>query len=66
MRRMRCEILLSRPERRSRTALAGKVAVGLVSLQRLGPDVATWYLLSHGVPLETIRRIMTEPTRRRR
>jgi|GEM_PF-5866327 hypothetical protein len=66
MKRMRCEIVLSRQERRSQRALSGKVAVGLVSLETLGPDVATWYLLSHGVPLDTIVRVMTRPQRRRR
>lgn len=66
MKRMRCSIVIARSERRSRRALAGKVAVGLVSLDTLGPHVATWYLLSHGVSLETILRVMTEPHRRRR
>jgi len=66
MKRMRCEIVISRADRRSRRDLAGKVAVGLVSLQTLGPEVATWYLLSHGVALDTILRVMTMPCRRRR
>ncbi len=66
MKRMRCEIIVSLHERRSQKELAGKIAVGLVSLKSLGPDVATWYLLSHGVPLETILRVMTSPARRRR
>jgi len=66
MKRMRCDIVISRAERRSRRDMAGKVAVGLVSLEALGPDVATWYLLSHGVPLDTILRVMTMPNRRRR
>lgn len=66
MKRMRCTIVISRAERRSQRALAGKVAVGLVSLETLGPDVATWYLLSHGVSLDTILRVMTMPHRRRR
>lgn len=66
MKRMRCEIVISRAERRSQRALAGKVAVGLVSLEALGPEVATWYLLSHGVSLDTILRVMTMPHRRRR
>lgn len=66
MKRMRCEIIVSLHERRSEKALAGKIAVGLVSLKALGPDVATWYLLSHGVPLDTILRVMTSPDRRRR
>lgn len=66
MKKMRCEIVISFAERRSRKEMAGKVAVGLVSLASLGPDVATWYLLSHGVPLDTILRVMTMPHRRRR
>ena len=66
MKRMRCEIVVSLHERRSKKDLAGKIAVGLVSLKTLGPGVATWYLLSHGVPLETILRVMTSPERRRR
>lgn len=66
MKRMRCEIVISRAERRSRKDLAGKVAVGLVSLETLGVEVATWYLLSHGVALETILRVMTQPCKRRR
>jgi hypothetical protein len=63
---MRCEIAISRHDRRSQKAMAGKIAVGLVSLEALGPEVATWYLLSHGVPLETILRVMTAPQKRRR
>lgn len=63
---MRCEIIISRHERRSSKELAGKIAVGLVSLKTLGPEVATWYLLSHGVSLETIVRVTTSPKRRRR
>ncbi|MES2018108.1 MAG: hypothetical protein V4484_16595 [Pseudomonadota bacterium] len=66
MKTMRCEIVISLAERRIHTGLAGKIAVGLVSLKTLGPKVATWYLLSHGVPLETIVRVMTVPQRRRR
>ena len=66
MKRMRCEIVISRVDRRISTEMAGKVAVGLVSLETLGVEVATWYLLSHGVPLETILRVMTLPLRRRR
>ena len=66
MRRMRCEIVISRQERRLHQDMAGKVAVGLVSLASLGAEVATWYLLSHGVPLDTILRVMTLPSRRRR
>lgn len=66
MKSMRCEIVVARSERRSRQDLAGKVAVGLVSLHSLGPEVATWYLLSHGVPLATIVRVMTLPAKRRR
>ncbi len=63
---MRCEIVISRVERRSRRDLAGKVEVGLVSMHALGADVATWYLLSHGVSLQTILRVMTMPRKRRR
>ena len=66
MKDMRCEIAISRHDRRSQKAMAGKIAVGLVSLEALGPEVATWYLLSHGVPLETILRVMTAPQKRRR
>ena len=66
MKRMRCEIVISRAERRSCKEMAGRVNVGLVSLDSLGPEVATWYLLSHGVPVDTIVRVMTEPARRRR
>lgn len=66
MKRMRCEIVIARAERRSRKDLAGKVAVGLVSLETLGAEVATWYLLSHGVALETILRVMSQPCKRRR
>lgn len=63
---MRCEIVIPRHDRRSHKALAGKIAVGLVSLDTLGPEVATWYLLSHGVALKTILRVMTMPQKRRR
>jgi len=63
---MRCEIVIARHDRRSKKDLAGKIAVGLVSLETLGPEVATWYLLSHGVPLDTILRVMTTPRKRRR
>lgn len=66
MKNMRCEIVISLHDRRSKNALAGKIAVGLVSLETLGPEVATWYLLSHGVSLETILRVMTTPQKRRR
>ncbi len=66
MKRMVCSIHIARRERRHQRALAGKVAVGLISLETLGPDVATWYLLSHGLALDTIVRVMTEPRRRRR
>ena len=66
MKDMHCEIVISRHDRRSQKAMAGKIAVGLVSLEALGPEVATWYLLSHGVPLETILRVMTVPHKRRR
>lgn len=63
---MRCEIVVSRVNRRVSSEMAGKIAVGLVSLESLGVEVATWYLLSHGVPIETILRVMTAPQRRRR
>lgn len=63
---MRCEIIISRAERRSSKEMAGKVAVGLVTLDSMGVEVATWYLLSRGVPLDTILRVMTEPCKRRR
>ena len=46
--------------------MAGRVNVGLVSCEALGPDVATGYLLSHGMPLDTIVRGMTMPAKRRR
>jgi hypothetical protein len=63
---MRCTIVIARHDRRSQREMAGKVAVGLVSLETLGIEVATWYLLSQGVALETILRVMTLPHRRRR
>ncbi len=66
MKPMRCNIVISYADRRRRQEMTGKVAVGLVTLASLGHEVATWYLLSHGVPLETILRVMTEPHRRRR
>lgn len=66
MKDMQCEIVIARHDRRSKMAMAGKIAVGLVSLEALGPEVATWYLLSQGVPLETILRVMTTPQKRRR
>ena len=66
MKHMRCEIVISRADRRIETAMSGKVAVGLVTLETLGVELATWYLLSHGVSLETILRVMTVPQRRRR
>lgn len=66
LKRMRCEIVVSRSERRARRDLAGKVEVGLVSLQSLGAEAATWYLLSQGVSLDTILRVMTMPAKRRR
>jgi hypothetical protein len=66
VKRLRCTIVIPRHDRRTRRDLAGKVAVGLVSLDTLGADVATWYLLSHGVSLDTILRVMTMPHRRRR
>ncbi len=66
MKRMRCEIVISYADRRKRQDMAGKVAVGLVTLGSLGHEVATWYLLSHGVSLDTILRVMTMPDKRRR
>ena len=66
MKHMRCEIVISRADRRIETAMSGKIAVGLVTLDTLGVEVATWYLLSHGVSLQTILRVMTVPQRRRR
>ncbi len=63
---MRCEIVISYADRRQQQALAGKVAVGLVTLETLGHEVATWYLASHGVSLETILRVITMPHKRRR
>lgn len=66
MKRMRCEIVISLADRRISKEMAGRIAVGLVSLETLGVEVATWYLLSHGVPLDTILRVMTLPLRRRR
>jgi hypothetical protein len=66
MKAMPCEIVISRADRRSARKMAGKVAVGLVTLQTLGVEVAVWYLASHGVPPDTIVRVMTEPLKRRR
>ena len=66
MKRMRCEIVISYKDRRKQQEMAGKVAVGLVSLESLGHEVATWYLLSNGVSLDTILRVMTMPHKRRR
>lgn len=66
MKRMRCEIVISCHDRRQQQELAGKVAVGLVSFASLGHEVATWYLLSNGVSLDTILRVMTMPHKRRR
>ncbi len=66
MKNMRCTIVISRAERRARRDIAGKIEVGLVSLASMGAEVATWYLVSHGVALETIVRVMTMPHRRRR
>lgn len=62
---LRCEIVISHEDRRRNYQRAGKVAVGLVSLATLGPEVATWYLVSQGVDLDTILRVMTLPKRRR-
>ncbi|MEJ7805901.1 MAG: hypothetical protein WKG03_08285 [Telluria sp.] len=66
MKRMRCEIVIARTERRKHQEMAGKVAVGLVSLAALGHEVATWYLLSHGVTPDTVLRVITKPHKRRR
>ena len=66
MKRMRCEIVISHADRRKQQEMTGKVAVGLVTLASMGHEVATWYLLSHGVSLETILRVITMPHRRRR
>ena len=66
MKRMRCEIVISYKDRRKQQEMAGKVAVGLVSLASLGHEVATWYLLSNGVSLDTILRVMTMPHKRRK
>ena len=66
MKRMRCDIVISYKDRRKQQEMAGKVAVGLVSLESLGHEVATWYLLSNGVSLDTILRVMTMPHKRRR
>jgi hypothetical protein len=63
---MRCEIVISYKDRRQHQEMAGKVAVGLVSLESLGHEVATWYLLSHGISLDTILRVMTMPHKRRK
>lgn len=66
MKVMRCTIIVPRAERRARRDIAGKIEVGLVSLDSMGVEVATWYLLSQGVELSTILRVMTMPHRRRR
>jgi hypothetical protein len=66
VKQMRCEIVISYSDRRRQQELAGKVAVGLVSLESLGPEMATWYLVSQGVSLDTILRVLTMPSKRRR
>ena len=66
MKQMRCEIVISYADRRRQQEMAGKVAVGLVSLETLGAEVATWYLTSQGVSLDTILRVLTMPNKRRR
>ncbi len=66
MKRMRCDIVISYADRRKHQEMSGKVAVALVTLASLGHEVATWYLLSHGVSLDTILRVMTMPDKRRR
>jgi hypothetical protein len=63
---MRCEIVITYTDRRSQQEMAGKVSVGLVTLDSMGHEVATWYLLSNGVPFDTILRVMTMPNKRRR
>ena len=63
---MRCEIVIARTERRRHRAMAGKVAVGLVSLATLGHEVAAWYLLANGVAPDTVLRVFTKPHKRRR
>lgn len=65
MKTLRCEIIIPTADRRADRALAGKVAVGLISLEAFGPEVATWYLLSQGVSPETALRVLSVPTRRR-
>lgn len=62
---MRCEIVIRYVDRRKEPELAGKVAVGLVSLASLGHEVATWYMASNGVSLDTILRVTTMPHKRR-
>ena len=66
MKRMRCDIVISRADRRKHKQMAGKIAVGLVTLETMGHEVATWYLVSNGVPLDTVLRVMTMPEKRRR
>lgn len=63
---MRCEIVISYADRRTQQDMTGKVAVGLVTLGAMGHEVATWYLLSHGVSIDTILRVITMPDKRRR
>jgi hypothetical protein len=66
VKRMRCEIVISYVDRRRQHELSGKVAVGLVTLETMGHEVAAWYLASNGVPLNTIVRVITMPHKRRR
>ncbi len=66
MKRMRCTIVIPRADRRARRDIAGKIEVGLVSMDSMGVEVATWYLLSQGIEFDTILRVMTMPHRRRR
>ena len=66
MKRMRCEIVISYGDRRKQQEMSGKVSVGLVTLDTMGHEVAAWYLASHGVPLETILRVITMPHKRRK
>lgn len=66
MKRMRCDIVISTADRRRQREMAGKIAVGLVTLGSMGQEVATFYLLSQGVAIDTIVRVMTKPRKRRR
>jgi hypothetical protein len=65
MKNLLCEIIIPLVDRRRNNALAGKIAVSLISLKAFGPEVATWYLLSQGVSPEMALRVLSEPSRRR-